>query len=43
MCEGIAMCGKRLGVICEPGAEKYQKGGKRPLDRVVFLEVPPGE
>ena len=29
--------GKRLAVICESGAEKYQKGGHGPLDSVIFF------
>ncbi len=37
MSEGIAVVGTSLGVICESGAQKYQKGGKGPLDYVVFL------
>jgi hypothetical protein len=40
MSEGIVAVGKRLGVICESGAEKYQKGGRGPLDSVIFLKLP---
>ncbi|HEV7402262.1 MAG TPA: hypothetical protein VGO11_05015 [Chthoniobacteraceae bacterium] len=40
MSEGITAYGKRLGVICESGAEEYQKGGRGPLDTVIFLTPP---
>jgi hypothetical protein len=37
MSEGITAAGKRLGVVCESGARKYQKDGRGPLDGVIFL------
>jgi hypothetical protein len=37
MSEGISVAGKRLGVVCELSAQKYQKGGRGPLDSVIFL------
>jgi hypothetical protein len=37
MSEGVTPCGKRLAVICESGAAKYQKGGLGPLDSIIFL------
>jgi len=37
MSEGITSVGKRLAVICESGAEEYQKGSRGPLDSVIFL------
>lgn len=37
MSEGIALCRNELGILFESGAEKYQKGGKAPLDFVIFL------
>jgi hypothetical protein len=40
MSEGIAAVGKQLGVVCESGAKKYQKGGREPLDNIVFLAAP---
>jgi hypothetical protein len=39
MSEGIVMIGKRLAVLSESGADKYQLGGKGPLDRVLLLDV----
>lgn len=39
MSEGIVMMGKRLAVLSESGASKYQAGGKGALDVVVFLDV----
>jgi hypothetical protein len=41
MSEGIAFVKDRLAVITESGAAKYQKGGKAPLDNVIFLRRPP--
>jgi len=37
--EGIVMIGEKLGVLSESGANKYQSGGKGPLDRLVLLDV----
>ena len=37
MSEGITAVGKRLAVICESGAEKFQKDGHGPLDNIMFL------
>jgi hypothetical protein len=37
MSEGITAVGKRLAVICESGAEKYQKDGHTPLDNIIIL------
>ena len=39
MSEGIVMIGDRLAVLSESGAQKYQFGGKGPLDLVVLLDV----
>lgn len=38
MTEGITPYGKQLGIICESGAEMYQKGGRAPLDNIIFLD-----
>jgi hypothetical protein len=39
MSEGIVMIGIRLAVLSESGANKYQLGGKGPLDRVLLLDM----
>ena len=43
MSEGIAAYGRRLGVIFESGAAKYQKGGHGPIDTVLLLTPPAGK
>ncbi|HUQ71714.1 MAG TPA: hypothetical protein VM165_19450 [Planctomycetaceae bacterium] len=40
MSEGIAFVNDRLAVITESGAAKYQKGGKAPIDNVIYLSRP---
>ena len=40
--EGVTPFGPRFGVICESGAEAYLKGGRGPLDSVIFLTPPTG-
>ena len=39
MSEGIVMIGNHLAVLSESGATKYQSGGKRPVSRVMMLDV----
>jgi hypothetical protein len=39
MSEGIVMIGNQLAVLSESGANKYQFGGKGPVDRVMLLDV----
>jgi hypothetical protein len=39
MSEGIAMINGRLAVLSESGAEKYQSGGRGPLDTILSLDV----
>jgi hypothetical protein len=39
MSEGIVMIDGRLAVLPESGADKYQAGGKGPLDVIVLLDV----
>ncbi len=39
MAEGIVMIGNRLAVLSESGANKYQSGGKGPLDVILLLDV----
>lgn len=38
MSENITPYGKGLAVLCESGAAHYQKGGRSPLDSVVFFQ-----
>lgn len=38
MSEGIAIVGSELAVLTESGANKYQKGGKGPVDNIILLE-----
>jgi len=39
MSEGIVMIRNRLAVLSESGAEKYQSGGRGPLDVILSLDV----
>lgn len=39
MSEGVVMIENKLAVLSESGAEKYQSGGKGPLDIVLYLDV----
>ena len=39
MSEGITMIDGKLAVLSESGAEKYQKGGLGPLDRVILINL----
>lgn len=39
MSEGLVMIGNQLAVLSESGANKYQFGGKGPVDRVLLLDV----
>jgi hypothetical protein len=39
MSEGITVCDEKLAVVCESGAAKYLRGGKRPLNRVVYVPL----
>lgn len=39
MAEGIVMVKNRLAVLAESGAEKYQSGGRGPLDVILSLDV----
>ena len=39
MSEGIVMIGNQLAVLFESGANRYQFGGKGPVDRVMLLDV----
>jgi hypothetical protein len=43
MCEGITAYGDSLALVFESGAEKYQEGGRGPIDTVVFLKPPGGK
>ena len=43
MSEGITAYGKRLAVICESGAEVYQKDGHGPLDSIIVIDPPGGK
>ncbi|HUQ68660.1 MAG TPA: hypothetical protein VM165_04000 [Planctomycetaceae bacterium] len=40
MSEGIALVNDRLAVMTESGAAKYQKGGKTPVDNIIYLRRP---
>lgn len=42
MSEGITAYGDRLAVVFESGAKEYQKGGRGPMDTVLYL-TPPGK
>ena len=39
MSEGITMIDDKLAVLSESGAEKYQKGGLGPLDRIILINL----
>lgn len=36
MSEGVVTIEDHIAIICESGAEKYQKGGKGPLDFIIL-------
>jgi len=39
MTEGISIINGNLAILCESGATKYKKGGKGPIDNIIFLNL----